>query len=162
MKYMMLERGAQQEPLQSLGEMAGYLEERCAGLSPDQAASAAAGGGFSLVEQCWHLADLEREGFGERIRRLLQETEPALEDFDGARYAAERKYTSRSLAGGIEAFRQARQENIAILRSIQGDDWQRRGTQEGVGRVALCDMPVMMAEHDASHRGEIEEWFRAR
>jgi len=28
--------------------------------------------------------------------------------------------------------------------------------------VALCDLPAMMAEHDASHRAEIEDWRRAR
>jgi len=38
----------------------------------------------------------------------------------------------------------------------------RRGEQEDVGAIALCDLPAMMAEHDASHRQEIDEWRRAR
>ena len=44
-------------------------------------------GPFALVEQVWHLADLEREGFGERIRRLIAEEDPFLPDFDGAHLA---------------------------------------------------------------------------
>src|SRR2546429_7950624 len=39
-------------------------------------------GGFSLVERVWHLADLEREAYGVRIRRLLTEDEPVLSNFE--------------------------------------------------------------------------------
>ena len=114
------------------------------------------------MEQCWHLADLERDGFGVRIRRLLAEQSPLLEDFDGAAVAAARDYRRLSVAEGIEAFRTARQENLALLASLQGAVWERRGMQAGMGPVALCDMPSMMARHDASHREEIEAWLAAR
>jgi hypothetical protein len=30
-----------------------------------------------------------------------------------------------------------------------------------VGAVALCDVRALMAEHDASHRAEIEAWKRS-
>ena len=45
--------------------------------------------------------------------------------------------------------------NLALLRSLEPTQWSRAGTQEGVGRVAVCDIPHMMAEHDESHRAEI-------
>jgi hypothetical protein len=114
------------------------------------------------VAQCWHLADLEREGYGVRIRRLRAETAPALPDFDGARLARERNYASRSLAAGLAAFRAARRENLAALRALGGEEWTRGGTQEGVGPIMLCDVPAMMAEHDAGHRDEIRAWRSAR
>jgi hypothetical protein len=117
---------------------------------------------FAPVEQSWHLADLEREAFAVRIERLLAEIEPALPDFDGARVARERGYRSRSLAAGIAAFREARLRNVAVLRDVPAEAWTRRGAQEGVGPVSLCDLPTMMAEHDAAHRAEIEAWKRAR
>jgi hypothetical protein len=113
------------------------------------------GGGFCLVEQVWHLADLEREGYGERLRRIREETEPHLPDFDGARVAAERDYRSRSLEEGLAAFAAARAAHLALLRSLPAEAWERAGTQEGVGRVTLADIPRMMGEHDASHRAEI-------
>jgi hypothetical protein len=47
---------------------------------------------FSLVEHVWHLADLEREGYEVRIRRILTEDEPSLSDFEGERIARERRY----------------------------------------------------------------------
>jgi DinB family protein len=145
-----------------LEAMPAFLAKRFASLSADDAAAPGPGDAFSPVEQCWHLADLEREGFGARIRRLLEEEDPFLPDFDGARVARERQYRSRSLAEGLAVFRGGREANLAALRRVKGDQWMRAGTQEGVGRVALCDLPSMMAEHDLAHRAEIEAWSRAR
>jgi hypothetical protein len=152
-----LERDALWERLEG---MPGFLAERLGGLSGGEAAVPGPGGTFSPVEHCWHLADLEREGYGARIRRLLTEAEPRLPDFDGARLAAERQYRTRSLADGIDAFRAARAANLAALRALTAEEWSHRGTQDGVGPVALCDIPHMMAEHDAGHRDEIEAWGR--
>jgi DinB family protein len=114
-----------------------------------------AGGGFTMVEQAWHLADLEREGFGARIRRLLAEDDPFLPDFDGARAAREGDYRGRGLAEGLAAFADARAANVELLRALPEGDWARAGTQEGVGRVTLADLPRMMVEHDDAHRSEI-------
>jgi len=114
-----------------------------------------ADGAFCLVEHAWHLADLEREGFGERIRRLLAEDDPFLPDFDGARLAAERDYRTRSLEEGIAAFAAARRANLARLRTVAGPGWDRAGRQEAVGTVSLRDIPRLMREHDDSHRAEI-------
>ena len=76
--------------------------------------------------------------------------------------ARERDYKSLSLSEGLAAFRLARAENLAALRRASDHEWERRGTQDGVGRIGLCDVPAMMAEHDAAHRAEIEAWVRAR
>jgi hypothetical protein len=154
---MLLPRADQEALLNGLSAMPTFLDEAYGGLSAVHARVAGADG-FSPVEQCWHLADLEREGYAVRIRRLLDEVEPALPDFDGERVAQERDYKSLSLADGLEAFRRARAENLAALRGLSVSEWERRGTQEGVGRVGLCDIPLMMAEHDAAHRAEIETW----
>jgi DinB family protein len=162
LKYVGLGRAERTALMAGLEAMPDFLAKRFASLSADQAALPGPGDAFSPVEQCWHLADLEREGFGARIRRLLEEEDPFLPDFDGARLARERQYRSRSLAEGLAAFRSGREANLAALRRVEGDQWARAGTQEGVGRVALCDLPSMMAEHDEAHRAEIEAWGRAR
>jgi len=112
-------------------------------------------GAFCIIEQAWHLADLEREGYGERIRRLLAEDDPILPDFDGARVAAERSYRSQSFEEGVAAFAGARAANIAVLRRVPASARVRRGHQDGVGVVTLGDVPRMMREHDDSHRAEI-------
>jgi hypothetical protein len=146
--------------LAKLGEMPPYLAEKFAGLTSEAATRRSPNDGFSPVEQCWHLVDLEREGFALRMRRLRSEERPLLPDFDGTAVARERNYRAKSLVDGLDAFSQARAENLALIASIANDEWRRDGVQEGVGNVALCDVPVMMSEHDAAHRAEIEAWFR--
>ena len=160
MKIMKLGARDREELLSALAGMPEYLEREFLSLSRAQAQRPGPGESFSPVEQAWHLADLEREGFGLRIRRLLSEAEPQLPDFDGAAVASERRYKDRSLTEGLSAFKAARQENVALLRSISAEAWTRGGEQDGVGRVVLCDMPSFMAQHDTAHRAEIEEWKR--
>jgi hypothetical protein len=162
MRYLSLARPERAALWTSLETMPAFVAERFATLSAGEAARPGPAGAFSPVEQCWHLADLEREGFGARIRRLLDEADPWLPDFDGTRVARERDYKRRSLAEGVARFQRERAANLALLRSLDAAQWSRAGTQEGVGPVALCDVPTMMAEHDESHRAEIEEWSRSR
>lgn len=162
MKYLMLSSSDRAALLVQLAEMPMFLEQRFASLPAAEAVTEGPNETFSPVQQSWHLADLEVEGFGTRIRRLLQEAEPALPDFDGGRIARERQYRSRSLPEGLSAFRSARDANLALLRALDVDQWSRAGTQEGVGHMMLCDLPEMMAEHDNSHRAEIEAWVESR
>ena len=162
MKYLLLERGERDALRASMEGMPGFLAECFGALSPAEAATPGPDGAFAPVEQCWHLADLEREGYGLRIRRLLAEDAPALPDFDGARIAEERRYRTLSLHEGLRAFAEARRANLAALAAVTDAQWSCAGTQEGVGPVMLCDVPAMMAEHDATHREEIEAWTRTR
>jgi hypothetical protein len=160
MQYMSLPPEQRQALMASLEDMPQFLEDLVRVLTPELTRQRAANELFSPVEQIWHLADLEREGFGSRIDRLLAEENPQLPDFDGAAIAAARQYRSRSLPEGLVAFRAARRRNLARLRTLVADAWNRSGQQAGVGRVSLCDMPSFMAQHDAAHRAEIEVWKR--
>jgi hypothetical protein len=148
--------------LAQLAAMPAFLHESFGSLSAQDARRRGAGDTFAPVEQCWHLADLERDGFAVRIRRLLSEAAPVLPDFDGARAAEEGQYLGRSLADGLRAFEAARLETLDRLQAIAPGDWSRTGTQEGVGVVALRDIPTLMAAHDTEHRREIAEWLRGR
>lgn len=158
MKYLRMDDSSRDELLGKLDAMPDYLAAQFGSLSADEALRPGPANAFSPVEQCWHLADLEREGFGERLRRLRSEKKPVLPDFDGDAVAQARNYRSKSLAQALAAFRKARAENLAFIASIEATEWNREGLQEGVGAVSLCDIPVMMSEHDAAHRAEIEAW----
>ena len=131
------------------------LQRAAEGLTVAQVRKRPAGGGFSLLENVWHLADLEREGYGERIRRLLSEEDPTLANFDGERMAQERRYQDRDIADGLAAFAAARRRNLEALRDARGADWKRSGVQEEAGRISLADVPRMMAEHDRSHTQDV-------
>jgi hypothetical protein len=77
-KYQRMDRGAQADLLAKLGEMPRYLAEKFTGLTSEAATRRSPNDGFSPVEQCWHLVDLEREGFAMRMRRLRSEERPVL------------------------------------------------------------------------------------
>jgi hypothetical protein len=141
--------------LARLAGMPAWLGRAATGLG-DAKLRQAPEGELAFVEQAWHLADLEREGFGERLRRLRDEDSPFLPDFDGARLVRERAYRTRAFAEGLAAFAAARARNLDLLRGLPAAAWSRSGTQEGVGPVRLADLPGLMDEHDASHRAEVE------
>lgn len=146
------------EPLLVTLESTPVLLARAARRIPREKAGQRPGnGGFSLVEHVWHLADLEKDGYGVRIRRLRTEEQPLLRNFDGNRIARERGYARRDLSDGLAAFAEARRSNLEALRAISGPDWDRSGSQESVGRVTLADLPRMMRDHDGAHTREISE-----
>jgi hypothetical protein len=142
------------------------------GAMPDQVARTAAlvgeanatvrppDGSFCFVEHVWHLVDIEGDAYAVRLERLREEADPVLADFDGARVAKERNYRERSVREGLGAFARVRGANLATLAAIQSHEWSRAGTQEQMGPVCLRDVPRMMAEHDATHRREMEDLLR--
>jgi hypothetical protein len=130
-------------------------------MSPAAARRRLASGGFSFVENIWHLADLEREAYAVRIRRILSEEEPTLSNFDGERIARERAYEIKDVTPGLEAFAHARRRNVEALRAVAPSDWRRGAVQDQVGPVRLEDLPRSMAEHDRAHTAEVAALLEA-
>lgn len=160
MQYMKLDDVARAELLRDLAAMPAYLRETFEALPQDLVTTGGPDGLFSPVEQVWHLADLEQEGFASRIDRLLNEPHPNLPDFDGTAVARARNYQALSLARGLERFEAARRANLERLRCLPDEAWSRSGVQSGVGAVSLCDMPVFLRQHDQAHKDEIAQWRR--
>lgn len=106
---------------------------------------------FSALENICHLRDLELGGCTPRLKRMLDEDDPALADFDGARVAAESDYNSQQARLALQTFATARQENVETLRSLTEAQLKREGTLEGVGKITLERLAEMMREHDEGH-----------
>ena len=147
---------------QELSEIIAFLEETpevvrrlSEGISADELKVRADDGSFSFVEQVCHLRDIEQEGYGARIERILREELPTLADLDGARLAAERRYNEQRFEEGLGAFSQSRRQSTSALRAATAEQLSRRGLFEGVGPVTLRGLASLMYEHDAAHRGEL-------
>lgn len=138
-----------------LSTMVTFLESTAVGLSFEELHWKPTPFEFSLVEHVCHLRDLEREGFGIRIERMLCEENPVLPDFDGTAIALARDYNSADFPVVLDEFRAARVANVARLASLNASERARSGTQDGVGRLNLGDIPAKMHEHDDVHRTEI-------
>lgn len=162
MQYMKLDVPLRRQLLRDLAAMPDYVRRVFSAVPAADLSKAGPGGTFSPVEQVWHLADLEVEGFGRRIEALRHFSDPHLPDFDGAAVAIARDYKSLSLEEGLQRFERARGENLRRLASVTDAQWQNSGRQEGVGSVSLCDMPVFLHQHDQAHMEEIRAWFDVR
>jgi hypothetical protein len=112
---------------------------------------------FSALEQVCHLRDLEREGYGARIERMLSENEPALADFDGSRIARERDYNHQDFASAFQDFAQARAANVRLMKTLSPEELKRRGILEGMGAINLKKLFLLMREHDLSHLKELAD-----
>lgn len=139
--------------LELLSEFPSILREVVDVVPADLRRTRTRDGYFALVEHVWHLADLEQEAFGSRIDRLQSEERPYLPDFRGDAIAQERKYLEQEVQPALERFVRAREQNAARLRSVR--DWSRAGVQEGVGEIALRDIPSRMHEHDREHATQV-------
>jgi hypothetical protein len=106
---------------------------------------------FSALETLCHLRDLELQGYTPRINRILDEGDPALADFDGARVAAESNYNDEQSERALQRFQTARSENVQTLKTLTEEQLEREGTLEGVGKITLRRLAEMMREHDEGH-----------
>ena len=116
-----------------------------------------AGDQFSFVENACHLRDIEVEGYGARIRKLLTENHPQLPDVDGSRLARERDYNSQDFDAALVEFAQARAANVRAIRELSAGQLNRGGVLEGVGEITLGKLFLLMHEHDEAHRRELVE-----
>jgi len=137
--------------LDFLDESPGKLAALIEGLSSAELRLKSSEDAFSALENLCHLRDLELQGYTLRIRRMLDESDSAMADFDGARVAAESNYNGQSPDPALEAFQVARRENVRILRSLTEQQLRRVGTLAGVGRITLRRLAEMMREHDEGH-----------
>jgi DinB family protein len=115
---------------------------------------------FSLVEHCCHLRDLEEEGYTLRLRRMLREDRPELEDFDGGAVAAGRAYPAQDLGAARQAFAEARSRNLLVLAGLDAAALARTARFGEHGTITVVRLAELMVEHDAGHRSELEDLFR--
>jgi hypothetical protein len=110
---------------------------------------------FSAREVVHHLRDIEVEGHGARLVRILAESEPFLPGVDGDRLAVERRYNERPHEPALEEFRQARSQAVARLSAMTAEEWSRRGTLDGVGLITIDELVEIWRTHDREHLEEM-------
>jgi hypothetical protein len=110
---------------------------------------------FSPLEDAWHLRDIEREGYLVRIRRILSEDMPILEDLDGDQMAIARRYNELDPAEAVAEFASARAESLILLNGLAAQAWARRAYFAN-RTIDLRTLIKSMVEHDHGHLCRIE------
>jgi len=131
------------------------LRELIARVPAEREAVRPAPDAFSPRENVHHLRDLEAEGYGARLLRLLAEPDPVLPDVDGAALARERDYNARPCAGALDEFTRLRAANVERLGRLADADLERGGTQENVGPVTIAKLVLLWRDHDRDHLAEV-------
>jgi hypothetical protein len=106
---------------------------------------------FTAIEQACHLRDIEIDGYHERIRRMLEETQPDLHSIDGYELARERRYSSADPEDVIAAFRAARVQTVQMIRQMTVEQLTRRATFAEHGAVTLAGLIHYLSSHDQQH-----------
>ncbi|MDK2123652.1 DinB family protein [Parachitinimonas caeni] len=113
--------------------------------------------GFALVEHLCHLRDLEHEGYQLRLSRILNETLPQLEDFDGTTVAEQRRYLEQDLQAAEQTFTLHRQALIRSLQDLPPTQRQRLGILASQQRITIEELAHYIYRHDCTHLQELEE-----
>ena len=111
-------------------------------------------GGFSLVQQLWHLADVEQQGWAQRFDRLLREPEPVLPGVDGDRLAREGRYQQRPWRAAARRFEAQRRRTLRALQRCDAAVLRRPVHFSGQPATG-AEMLAAMLAHDHEHRSEM-------
>ena len=117
---------------------------------------------WSINEVLAHLADVEVEGFRDRIRMMVEQDTPKLESYDqDAKYAAG-KYTGGKAREHLKVFCHERDRSLSMLRYMPDKIVARKGVHASLGPITVGQLMNEWAFHDLGHIRQITELFRAR
>jgi hypothetical protein len=115
---------------------------------------------FTPIEQVCHVKDIEIDGYHERFRRVLEESNPLLASLDGEALALERGYSKADTALVFARFRDARAKTVALVSQLSPGQLMRTAEFEG-NRVTLGGLVHNLCSHDQQHLSGIQ-WLLAR
>ncbi len=114
-------------------------------------------GKWSLREVLGHLVDTERILAYRAFSIARGETQP-LNGYEPEEYAAESAADGTRLRDLLAEFEHVRRGNIAMLRRLPGEAWQRVGTASG-HPISVRALAYIMAGHIPHHLGIIREQY---
>jgi hypothetical protein len=108
---------------------------------------------WSIAEIVAHVAEAEMV-LGFRVRMILGENGVPIQAFDQDAWAA--RYGSIPIALALHTHRAIRQANVALYRSLAGDQWQQFGIHSERGKETIAHILDLHAGHDLNHLSQIE------
>ena len=148
------------QPMDVFPETAEALRAAVRALSDKQLRTPETSGKWSVLEVLWHLADVEIV-LGLRYRKALAEPGQPYPAIDQDAWVKALGYESRDAAGAIDDFEAVRGTNLRLLRSLDGEQWQRFGLHEERGKETLEHMVRLYAAHDLYHLFQIDRIMKA-
>jgi DinB family protein len=132
------------------------LAETCRGLSDEDHRRKPGVGKLSLLEHMTHMLDMERDVFAVRLRRVLEEEDPALDPVDQEHSVDESRYAGRTFAELMEEWETLRRANVELVERTGPDEWSRPVRHPDLGKATFADVVQRWSRHDADHLRQIE------
>lgn len=113
---------------------------------------------WSVSEIVAHLADGEIVG-GFRMRLILGSPGIAIIAYDQDKWVVSGHYDQRNPRKSVEQFRVLREANLALLKSLEPEQWKHYGMHSERGQESIEHIVRMFAGHDINHLQQIERIF---
>jgi hypothetical protein len=136
------------------------LRKAVAGMSQEQLIAHPIPGKWSALEVICHLADFEIV-YADRIKRVIAENEPTLFGGDPDVFAARLAYHQRNAEEELLLIETIRKQVARILRTLNHDDFQRRGIHSESGPLTLETLVQRITGHIPHHVLFIDEKRKA-
>ena len=150
--------------LPGLGQLqvtADILRMLMEGLSVEDTVWKAGPDRFSIAETLEHLSHAEGHCFRERVERMVEEDNPALEVYDQEAHFASGQYSGRTAEDSFDHFEEQRELNVEYLSELPDSAADRSGRHPELGEITVSHLLNEWAFHDLGHIRQIAEIVRA-
>lgn len=151
-----MDRAAIESCLERARSGSSHLADLCRGLGEDDFRRKPGVGKLSLFEHIGHMLDMERDVFGVRLRRVLEEDNPQLDPVDQEHYDDESRYAGRTFEELRKEWEELRRANIELVDRTGPEEWKRRVRHPDLGNATFADVVQRWSRHDADHMRQIE------
>ena len=144
------------QPLAVQAATADTLDRLVNGLSTVELRMRPAPDTWSVSEIIAHLADGEIVG-AFRLRFILGSQGAPVVAYDQDNWVTSGHYDQRDPQKSVELFRVLREANLALLKSLEPQQWQHYGMHSERGQESIEKIVRMFAGHDINHLRQIED-----
>jgi len=144
------------QPLAVLASTAGTLNRLIRGMPTAELRGRPAPQKWSVNEILAHLADAEIV-ISFRLRSILGCPGIPVAAYDQDRWVTSGHYDQRDPEKSVEQFRVLREGNLALLESLEPEQWKHHGMHSERGPESIEHIVRMTAGHDINHLRQIEQ-----
>ena len=144
-----------EDPLAVQAATAGKLERLIDGVPEETLRRRPRPEKWSVSEILAHLADGEIVG-GFRIRFILGAPGSPVVGYDQDNWVISGHYDRRDPRRSLDQFRVVREANLALLESLEPEQWKQFGVHSERGPESIEQIVRMFAGHDLNHLRQIE------
>lgn len=117
-------------------------------------------GKWSIRQVICHLVDADLE-YCQRIKRVLVEDNPTLQELVPDAFAAALHYSARNVADELDLLEATRLHMAAILKATDVEDFQRTGVHSAEGPMTLETLLERITGHIDHHVAFIDQKLKA-